>query len=116
MLESHSPRMIEQSGCPKCEIRMMLVDVEPSFAGPDLGTLECPKCELAYKALAEGPMKPRTKRLAQRRNRPGRVRPPQLASPAPISGSFSRNHFSAASSLANTLRWSTSPTSLLVST
>jgi hypothetical protein len=43
-----------------CEIRMMLVGVEPSFAGPDLRTLECPKCELAYKALAEGPMKPRT--------------------------------------------------------
>ena len=52
MLESHSPRMIEQSRCPKCEIRMMLVGVEPSFAGPDLRTLECPKCELAYKALA----------------------------------------------------------------
>ena len=50
---SHSPRMIERSGCPKCDIRMMLVDVEPSFAGPDLRTLECPKCELAYKALAE---------------------------------------------------------------
>jgi hypothetical protein len=59
MPESHSPRMIEQ--CPKCEIRMMLVGVEPSFAGPDLRTLECPKCELAYKALAED-QKPRTKR------------------------------------------------------
>jgi hypothetical protein len=33
---------------------MMLVGVEPSFAGPNLRTLECPKCELAYKALAEG--------------------------------------------------------------
>ena len=32
---------------------MMLVGVEPSFAGPDLHTLECAKCELAYKALAE---------------------------------------------------------------
>jgi hypothetical protein len=53
MPESHSPRMIEQSRCPNCEIRMMLVGVEPSFAGPDLRTLECPKCELAYKALAE---------------------------------------------------------------
>ena len=53
MPESHSPRMIEQSRCPKCEIRMMLVGVEPSFAGPDLRTLECPKCELAYKTLAE---------------------------------------------------------------
>jgi hypothetical protein len=62
MRESHSPRLIEQSRCPKCEIRMMLVGVEPSFAGPDLRTLECSKCELAYKALAEGPMKPRTKR------------------------------------------------------
>ncbi len=51
MPESHSPRMIERSRCPKCEIRMMLVGVEPSFAGPDLRTL--PKCELAYKALAE---------------------------------------------------------------
>ena len=30
----------------------MLVGVERSFAGPDLRTLECPKCELAYKALA----------------------------------------------------------------
>jgi hypothetical protein len=29
---------------------MMLVGVEPSFAGPDLRTFECPKCELAYKA------------------------------------------------------------------
>ena len=53
MPESHSPRMIERSRCPKCEICMMLVGVEPSFAGPDLRTLECPKCELAYKALAE---------------------------------------------------------------
>ncbi len=53
MPESHSPRMIEQSRCPNCEIRMMLVGVEFSFAGPDLRTLECPKCELAYKALAE---------------------------------------------------------------
>ena len=52
MPESHSPR-IEQSRCPKCKIRMMLVGVEPSFAGPDLRTLECPKCELAYKVLAE---------------------------------------------------------------
>ena len=51
MPESH--RMIERSRCPKCEIRMMLVGVERSFAGPDLRTLECPKCELAYKALAE---------------------------------------------------------------
>jgi len=62
MPESHSPRMIERSRCPKCEIRMMLVGVESSVVGPDLRTLECPKCELAYKALAEGPMKPRTKR------------------------------------------------------
>jgi hypothetical protein len=53
MPESHSPCMIEQSRCPKCEILMMLVDVEPSLAGPDLRTLECPKFELAYKALAE---------------------------------------------------------------
>jgi hypothetical protein len=50
--KSHS-RMIEQSRCPKCEIRMMLVRVERSLAGPDLRTLECPKCELAYKVLAE---------------------------------------------------------------
>jgi hypothetical protein len=53
MPESHSPRMIEVSRCPMCEIRMTLVGVEPSFVGPDLRTLECPKCELAYKALAE---------------------------------------------------------------
>jgi len=45
--------MIERSRCPKCETRMMLVGVEPSFAGPDLHTLEYAKCELAYKALAE---------------------------------------------------------------
>ena len=40
-----------------CQIRMMLVDLEPSFAGPDLRTFECPKCELDYKALAEDPMR-----------------------------------------------------------
>jgi hypothetical protein len=45
--KSHSSRMIEQSRCPKCEIRMMLVRVERSYAGPDLRTLKCPKCELA---------------------------------------------------------------------
>jgi hypothetical protein len=67
MPESHSPRIIERSRCPKCEIRMMLVAVEPSFAGPDLRTLECPKCELAYKALG-GPMKPRTKRAGSKAN------------------------------------------------
>ena len=53
MPKLHPPRINERSRCPKCEIRMMLVGVEPSFAGPDLLTLECPKCELAYKALAE---------------------------------------------------------------
>ena len=53
MPEPHSLGVIERPRCPKCEIRMMLVAVEPSFAGPDLRTLECPKCELAYKALAE---------------------------------------------------------------
>jgi len=68
MLESHSPRMIEQSRCPNCGIRMMLVGVESRFAGPDLRTLECPKCELAYKALAEGPMKPTTKRAGSKAN------------------------------------------------
>jgi hypothetical protein len=66
MPESHSPRMIEQSRCPKCEIRMMLVGVEPCFAG--LRALECPKCGLAYKALGEGPMKPRTKRAGSKAN------------------------------------------------
>jgi hypothetical protein len=29
MPESHFPRIIERSRCPKCEIRMMLVAVEP---------------------------------------------------------------------------------------
>jgi hypothetical protein len=38
---------------PQVRIRMMLVGVKRSFAGPDLRTLECPKCELAYKALAD---------------------------------------------------------------
>ena len=47
MPECHSPRMIERSRCPKCEIRMMLVGVERGVVGPDLRTLECPKCELA---------------------------------------------------------------------
>jgi hypothetical protein len=60
-------RMIERSRCPKCEIRMMLVGVEGSFAGPDLRTLACPKCELAYKALAEDQMK-RTKRAGSKAN------------------------------------------------
>jgi hypothetical protein len=49
MPEYHSPRMI----CPKYEIRMMVVVVERSVVGPDLRTLVCPKCDLAYKALAE---------------------------------------------------------------
>jgi hypothetical protein len=61
MLQRHSPAssltMIERPCCPMCQIRMMLVDLEPSFAGPDLRTFECPKCELDYKALAEDPMK-----------------------------------------------------------
>jgi hypothetical protein len=68
MPESHSPRMIEQSRCPKCEIRMKLVAVEPSFAGPDLRTLECPKCELVYKVLIERPKKPRTKWTGSKAN------------------------------------------------
>jgi hypothetical protein len=67
MPECHSPRMIERSRCPKCEIRMMLVGVERGVVGPDLRTLECPKCELAYKALG-GPMKPRTKRAGSKAN------------------------------------------------
>jgi hypothetical protein len=35
---------------------MMLAGIDPGFAGPDLWTFECPKCELAYKVLAEDPM------------------------------------------------------------
>jgi hypothetical protein len=57
-----------------CEIRMMRIGVERSFAGPDLRTLECPKCELAYKALAEGPMKRRTKRAGSKANSAGASR------------------------------------------
>jgi hypothetical protein len=51
---SHS--IIERPLCPKCQIRMLLLDVELGFAGPDLRTFECPQCELDYKALAEDPM------------------------------------------------------------
>ena len=40
MPDSQSLGIIERPRCPKCEIRMMLVGVEPSFAGPDLRTLE----------------------------------------------------------------------------
>jgi hypothetical protein len=58
---------------------MMLVGVERSVVGPDLRTLECPKCELAYKALAEDQWNREQSGLAQKRTRPGRVRPPQLA-------------------------------------
>jgi hypothetical protein len=61
MFQTLSPEssliMIERPRCPKCRIRMMLVGIEPSFAGPDLWTFECPKCELAYKVLAEDTMK-----------------------------------------------------------
>ena len=59
MLQFRSPdsslAMIERPRCPKCQIRMMLVGVEPSWV-PFLRTLECRKCELDYKALAEDPM------------------------------------------------------------
>ena len=68
MPESHSLGIIERHRCPRCEIRMMLVGVESSFAGPDLRTFECPKCELAYKALAEDSMKSRTKRAGSKAN------------------------------------------------
>ena len=61
MHQTHSPEsslgMIKRPDCPKCQVRMMLVGIEPSFAGPDLRTFECPKCELTYKALVEDPMK-----------------------------------------------------------
>ena len=49
--------MINRPRCPKCQISMMLVGIESSLAGPDLRTFECPKCEFAYKALAEDPIK-----------------------------------------------------------
>jgi hypothetical protein len=52
-----SDTVIERPLCPKCQIRMILLGVELSFAGPDLRTFECPQCELDYKALAEDPMK-----------------------------------------------------------
>jgi hypothetical protein len=60
MFQIHFPESlltrIERPRCPKCRIRMMLAGVEPSFAGPDLWTFECPKCELAYNVPAEDPM------------------------------------------------------------
>ena len=57
----------------------MLVGIEPSFAGPDLWTFECPKCELAYKALAEDPMKSKQSGwLAQERTKAARVKLPKL--------------------------------------
>jgi hypothetical protein len=61
MLHHHSREsshaMIERPLCPKCQIRMILLGVELSFAGPDLRKFECPQCELDYKALAEDPMR-----------------------------------------------------------
>jgi len=54
MLQTHSPEssltMIERPRCPKCQIRMMLVGIEPSFAGPDLRTFECPKWSCARRS------------------------------------------------------------------
>jgi hypothetical protein len=52
-----SPTRIKRPRCPKCQIRMMLIGIEPSFAGPDLRTFECLRCELTYRALAADPMK-----------------------------------------------------------
>ena len=49
--------MIERPLCPRCQLRMMLMGVELSFAGPDLRRFECPQCKLDYKALAEDPMR-----------------------------------------------------------
>jgi hypothetical protein len=43
--------MIKRPRCRKCQIRVMLVGIEPSFAGPDLRTFQCPRSELTYKAL-----------------------------------------------------------------
>jgi hypothetical protein len=61
MHQTHSPEssltLIERPRCPKCQILMMLVGTKPGFAGPDLRTFECSKCELAYNALAADPMK-----------------------------------------------------------
>jgi hypothetical protein len=61
MLRHHSlessDTVIERPLCAKCQIRMMLLGVELSFAGPDLRTFECPRCDLDYEALAEDPMK-----------------------------------------------------------
>jgi hypothetical protein len=52
-----SDTLIERPLCPKCQIRMMLLGVELSFAGPDFRTFECPQCGLDYNALAMDPMK-----------------------------------------------------------
>jgi transposase-like protein len=61
MHQTHSPEsslaMIKRPSCPKCQIRVMLVGIEPSFAGPDLRTFECPRCGLTYKTLVADPMK-----------------------------------------------------------
>jgi hypothetical protein len=59
MHQTHSPEssLTKRPSCPKCQIRMMLVGIEPSLAGPDLWTFECLKCELTYKALVADPMK-----------------------------------------------------------
>ena len=54
MPESHSSRTIEQSRCPKCEIRMMVVGVEPSFAGPNLRTLEMSKVRTGLQGAGRG--------------------------------------------------------------
>jgi hypothetical protein len=39
---------------------MMLTRIESARNGPDLRTFECPKCEHAYKALAEDPARSAT--------------------------------------------------------
>jgi hypothetical protein len=61
MHRAHTPEssltLIERPRCPKCQIRMMLVGIKSSSAGPDLRTFACSKCELAYNALAADPMK-----------------------------------------------------------
>ena len=50
---------IQRPRCPKCRATLMLARITPGAAGVDIGTFECPACDLVHQLVVEliDPMK-----------------------------------------------------------
>jgi hypothetical protein len=49
--------VLEHPRCPRCQLRMVVVAIEPAAAGRDFRTFECVRCEHTETIIVDDPIK-----------------------------------------------------------